>query len=170
MSPESIAARFAADRIQTGPLPDARAFTVGADDPARTNVVQACHVSTPTELYTDFLRAVDQNLVQPNAPYCDTRPMWKVGRNGAARADKTDPAKSARLLRIDRDTQPAQGLERIRHQALAARFVDGWLRRVGDHNVETLQAGCDGGSQSGGSTANDEDVRPIYHGVRLITT
>jgi hypothetical protein len=85
-----------------------------------------------------LLRAIDQRLVQTDAPHRDAALAWEIRGNGAAGANETDPAKGERLLGIDLDAQLPQRIERIRHETFAASFVDRRLRRVGHNDIQSL--------------------------------
>jgi hypothetical protein len=63
--------------------------------------------------------------------------LRKIRRGASARAQKTNPAEGERLLGIDSDAQSVERLERIRHKSFAARFVDGRLGGIGDHNLKS---------------------------------
>jgi hypothetical protein len=94
--------------------------------------------------------------MQPDAAHCNAAIARKVRRHGPALADKTNSAKRERLAGIERDTQPAERIERIRHQAFAASLVDGRLRGVGDNYVETFEPRGDGSGQARRPAADDE--------------
>jgi hypothetical protein len=50
-----------------------------------------------------------------------------------------------------------QCADTVRHEPFTAWFVDGRNCAIGERDVETLLARCDGGGESGRPTANDED-------------
>ncbi len=115
MTPESVAQRFAAHGIEIGPATNARVLSVRADDPTGAHFSKPCHVSSPQELYTQFLSAIDQELMQAYAPDRDPAVSREIRGHRTAGASETDPAKGERLLGIERDAQLAQRFERIRH-------------------------------------------------------
>src|SRR5882762_3430706 len=50
-----------------------------------------------------------------------------------------------------------------RERAFAASLVDGWLRPIGDDNVEASLSCGNRGSQPCGASADNEHVRPLQH-------
>src|SRR5271166_289110 len=167
MAAKTEAERFAARRLQAGPLPDARVLSVSADDPACPHVRKVSHVSAPKEPDAEIVRAIDQMLMQPDAPHGNAMSARKIGRHASARADKSNPAKRERLLGINADAQLAERLERIRHQAFAASLVDGWRGGIGHHDIEAFETRGDRRNQASGAASDDEDVGLTHHGVRL---
>lgn len=71
-------------------------------------------------------------------------------------------ANAANAIRVQApkiDPKNTRGGQGIREQAFAARFVDGRLTAIGHRNAEALAPGRDRRRQTGGATANYEDVR-----------
>ena len=62
------------------------------------------------------------------------------------------------MLGIERDAQPAERRERIRHQALAAGLVDGRQRGIRHGHAKAAGAQRDGGGQSSRPSAHYKDV------------
>jgi len=163
MPAEAIAEGFTTGAIQRSPAPDTRILAVGADNPTGLDVANAGDASAPEQFHAEFLRAIDQRLVQADAPHGDTASVRKIRGYRTAGADKADSAKSETLLGIERNAQLAQRRERIRHQAFAASFIDRWLCGVRHHHVEAFELRRNRSGQARWSAAGYEDVGPIYH-------
>src|SRR5579862_2905705 len=77
MPAEAITEGFARRCVQAGPLSDAGVLAIGPDDPMSADFLKTCHASAPKELHAQLLRAIDQKLVQANAPHGDTGLGWE---------------------------------------------------------------------------------------------
>jgi hypothetical protein len=62
------------------------------------------------------------------------------------------------------EAELAQRGDGVGHEALAAGLVNGRAKHVGNGDAEPLAAGGDGGSKSGGSTTDDEDIGSLGNG------
>jgi hypothetical protein len=164
---KSEANGFVMRRLQSGPLPDSRVLAIGADYPAAAR--RACierhgfsgdsaDPCAPMQAHTDLGGAIDQELVQLNAPDAHARSFRKTGLDGSPCTEKTDAAQREALFDAGRDSEMVQGGQRFGHQPFAASFIDGRLRGVSDRNFKTLESRSDGRGQSGGPAPNHENV------------
>jgi hypothetical protein len=59
----------------------------------------------------------------------------------------------------ERDAEPGERFAGVRHEAFAAGLVDGSGARFDDGAIDSALTQGDGGSETGGATADDQDIR-----------
>ncbi len=119
----------------------------------------------PTEANAEFGGAIEQKLVEEFALHASAVAGRKSslcgrGRGGIEKADAADAGEALGVAGGGGKADPefAEGRQGVRHQALAAGFIDGRLHAVDDMNTKTLTGKSDGAGEAGGATARDEDV------------
>ena len=62
-------------------------------------------------------------------------------------------------IAVEIEAEAREGTHGVGQKAFAAGLVDRWAHGVDDFDAEALVCGGDGGSETGGACAYDEDVR-----------
>ena len=95
----------------------------------------------------------------------DATAALEVSRCLATTGEESDAFKGRAM--VGGYAQRGQILPRIRHQALAARLVNGRPKGVGDDNIHTFLPQCDRGREACGTATDDERItlhgRLVYH-------
>ena len=101
-------------------------------------------------------RPVDQQLMQNCAPNSVACPVREIRLHLSVAVRETNAAKWRCLPGTYTNAQLAKRCQAIRHDAFAARFVDGRLRAVNDGDSKTRLSSRNGRRQSGGTPAGNE--------------
>src|ERR1035441_809120 len=77
-------------------------------------------------------------------------------------ADETNAAEGIDVFRGNFDAKFAQRIEAVGHEALAARFIDGWNCSIGDDHAQAATARGDADSEAGRSSPDHEHINRIW--------
>src|SRR6185295_14325641 len=118
---------------------------------------------------TTFSGFANQQLVQGGTAHSEAGSARETCVYRDPGAVKAYPAKGESALGADADSQLAQRGQRIRHEALAAWFIDGRMPSVGDQNAHAFASGRYRSRQPGRSAAYDDYIgfARMLHGEAL---
>jgi hypothetical protein len=175
---ESIAEAVAAGAVEAGPAADSGGLAIGSDEPAKANVLAVDERSVVGfwlrvgiggevggELDTGVeeqasagcLCASGEQLVQVGTADSDARAVEEASVDVMHGVFEADAVENMAVLLIKGDAEVAERLSRVRHQALAAGFVDGAGAGLDNGAVDATLAESDGGSEPGRPTTYDEN-------------
>ena len=173
MAAEAVAAAVAQAGIEASPVAHGRLAAIGPHNPARTHQAaigddavfgQSRDASAPGQADAGGLGAGDHEAVQRGAAESQAVAPREGGFHGGFALSKTDAAEGDAAGQVEVDAQRARGGHAVRHNALAASFVDGRNGTIRERDIETAAARGDGGGQSGGTAADHEDFSGIGKG------
>jgi hypothetical protein len=119
-------------------------------------------------MHTGIDSLIDQKAMEVGAAHTNAIARRKAGFDGLGALAKTDPQELVAGIRADLDAKRTGSGEAIGHDAFAASFIDRNLvhgRGVSDHHFESAATGGDGGGQTCGATADDENVCGVGQGT-----
>ena len=140
-------------------------MSVSADQPTKAHVPpsdsnslggQTRDARAPVQGSTHLRRSVDQHLMQDRAPNSIAGTMREIRLHLILGVKEANAAKRRCLSGTYGNAQLAKCCQAVRHDALAAGFVDGRLCAVNDGDLKTRLSSCDGSRQSGGASAGNQ--------------
>jgi hypothetical protein len=111
--------------------------------------------TSPENLDAYGLRPIDDPLVKLGTAHADANAVRETGVHLMRGIDKAYSLEGVTVGFSDIDSQPSQGGKRMRHQSLAAAFVDDGLTRFEDEAIHTYLAKRDRRCQTCGTTTQD---------------
>ncbi len=107
--------------------------------------------------------ALDQNLMQPDTPQCESGRVRKLCARGRSSSGKPDSRERNGVIGIQMDSERAQRRDPLRQQTLSARFVNRRSAGVQDNRSKSLLIRCDRSRDPRGSRPNYDDVAMWVH-------
>jgi hypothetical protein len=92
--------------------------------------------------------------VQQYTPNTESAALGKLRSNGAFWSDELDPVKSPCFASIQRNAQPSQNIQAVRHQSFSACLIDWRLCAVSDYHPQSMLACGNGRSKASRAAAN----------------
>jgi hypothetical protein len=180
---EAYALGAVGDAIERCAGSDAGLVAVGSDDEAgldgvavgadyaalagssllRLNFLDFLDYGLPVEMHAEGGGAIEEELMEEGSAQASTCGCGEgcLGADrgaGAIGVEETDSAEGGAFDGGEVDSEIGEGGYGVRHEALAAGFVDGGLHAVGDFYGETALCSSDGTGEAGGTSSGDEDV------------
>src|SRR6185312_3287409 len=167
MTPETVAARFAAHVAEGGGLSHPGILAIRAHQETRVHPVafdgdafraQLDTPYSPEQRDAHFDGTFHQQIVKNSAAHAESRAGREIGIDRNARPEKTNAAERESGRGIDLHSQLGKRYDAIGHQALSAGLIDGRQGVIGDDRAEALLTRGDSHSEPGRSSANHEYV------------
>src|SRR5262245_10869886 len=130
MPAKTVAAAITNTGVQTSPAPDTRLSSVGPDNPMRANLIKVADCGAPQQPYSSRGRMLGQKLVERRPADSKTAGMGKKCSRSVRSFQKPDSGKRVCIRILEVDSERARRRHAVRHDSLAARFIDRWKRTI----------------------------------------
>jgi hypothetical protein len=170
MPAKSKAKIFLPVRIEANPAPDARTGAIGTDNPTRrlkcpsnqhAIPMNARDGRLPAQIHSARGCMIDQNPMQYGASNSIRNALWKDSLNFLRAANKANAMERKDFANWNFNAQCPQGIEPVRHQSLAARFVDRRNRAIRHRHAQAAAACRNSGGQPGGTASGNKNIHWI---------
>src|SRR5581483_2107870 len=177
MLPESVPVLASGTFSQPGPAANHRVLAVCSDNPAAAHfltihadagLADARDPRSPAQLHAHLFGFLHENLMQFGAPNAQPAALRKIGFDLRPRTPEANALKRRGFLNRDSYSEFRQRRQTVRHDALAAGFVNRRPRAIRHHHLKARRTRRNCRGQTRRSASHDKHFRiqllsALYH-------